>query len=128
MRVLLDTHVLLQWASTAEQLSDTARDVISDGSTEVLVSAASFYEISVKFALGRLELPSDPGTYLPRTVRRHRFGILAIDGSHALRAGALPVIHRDPWDRLLIGQAVAETVPIVTADPAIARYDVEVIW
>lgn len=128
MTILIDTHVLLAWASGGARLPSRVRDLIADASSTVLVSAASFYEITIKFALGRLELPSDPAAYLPRTLRRHRFGLLSIDGIHALRAGALPLIHRDPWDRLLVAQAQAESMPIITTDPAIGLYDVEVIW
>lgn len=129
MRILLDTHVLLWWAShNGVELSATARELIADPATEALVSAASAYEIAAKSGAGRLDLPGDPQTYVADLVRRHRFAPFPIDLDHAARAGALPRIHRDPWDRMLVAQAQTEGIPIVTRDPAIARYDVETIW
>jgi PIN domain nuclease of toxin-antitoxin system len=126
--VLLDAHVVLWWASAAAKISVRARELIEDGSTVALVSAAALYEIAIKAQIGRLELPAEPQVYLPQLLRRHAFGVLSIEESHALRAGALPLIHRDPWDRLLIAQSQIESIPIITADPAIGQYDVEVIW
>jgi PIN domain nuclease of toxin-antitoxin system len=129
MRVLLDSHAVLWWASgRASQLTPRAHEVIEDGQTTALVGAGSLYEIALKASIGRLELPDEPEAYLPRLLRRHRFGVLPVVQAHAIRAGSLPWIHRDPWDRLLIAQAMVESLPIVTADPAIGRYDVEVIW
>ena len=128
MNVLIDAHVVLWWASGGSKLSAVARELIEDGSTAVLVSAAALYEIAIKARIGRLELPSECEVYLPQLLRRHAFGVLPVDEAHALRAGSLPLIHRDPWDRLLVAQAQMENVPIVTADPAIGQYDVDVIW
>ncbi|MEO8626152.1 MAG: type II toxin-antitoxin system VapC family toxin [Candidatus Limnocylindrales bacterium] len=129
MKVLLDAHALLWWAmSGASRLSDRARELLADGSTTALVGAGVLYEIAIKAQIGRLELPAQADVYLPRLLRRHSFGVLPIDENHALRAAVLPLIHRDPWDRLLIAQAQVENLPIITTDPAIRRYDVEVIW
>jgi PIN domain nuclease of toxin-antitoxin system len=129
VRVLLDAHVVLWWASSAgSRLSQRARDTISDADTVALVGSGVLYEIAIKALIGRLELPGAPDVYLPRLLRRHSFGVLPVDEVHALRAASLPPIHRDPWDRLLIGQAQVENIPIVTADPQIGQYDVEVIW
>ncbi len=129
MNVLLDTHVVLWWASSGgSKVSPRARELIEDGSTVALVSAAVLYEIAIKARIGRLELPAEPEVYLPQLLRRHAFGVLPVEESHALRAGALPLIHRDPWDRLLVAQAQVEAIPIITADPAIGQYDVDVIW
>lgn len=128
MTFLLDAHVILWWASAGAKISVRARELIQDGSTVALVSAAALYEIAVKAQIGRLELPAEAQVYLPQLLRRHAFGVLPIEESHALRAGVLPLIHRDPWDRLLIAQAQIESIPIITADPAIGQYDVEVVW
>lgn len=129
MKVLLDTHVVLWWASSGgAQISSRARELIEDGTTVALVGAGSLYEIAVKARIGRLELPAEPESYLPQLLRRHSFAVLPLEAAHALRAGALPLIHRDPWDRLLIAQAQLEAIPLVTIDPAIGRYDLEVIW
>jgi PIN domain nuclease of toxin-antitoxin system len=129
MRALLDTHIVLWWASQGgSRVSARAREVIENGATVALVGAASLYEIAVKARIGRIELPAEAEVYLPQLLRRHAFGVLPVEEAHALRAGALPLIHRDSWDRLLVAQAQLEGLPIITADPAIGHYDVEVIW
>ena len=129
MRVLLDTHAILWWAmGGGARLSDRSRGVIEDAQTEVLVSAASAAEIAIKAGRGRLELPDAPERYVVRLIRRNGFTILPVQLAHALRSGALPPIHRDPWDRILIAQSQLEDLPIITADPAIGRYDVDTIW
>ncbi len=129
MKVLLDAHALLWWVTAGgSRLSERARAVIGDASTDGLVGAGVLYEIAIKAQIGRLELPASADVYLPRLLRRYDFGVLAVEEAHALRAGALPMIHRDPWDRLLVAQAQIDNLPIITADPAIAQYDVETIW
>jgi PIN domain nuclease of toxin-antitoxin system len=129
VRVLLDAHALLWWVtSSGSRLSPRAQAIIGDGRTDALVGAGVLYEIAIKAGIGRLELPAPGESYLPRLLRKHAFGVLPIDENHSLRAGGLPLIHRDPWDRLLIAQSQIEDVPILTADPVIGQYDVEVIW
>lgn len=102
--------------------------MLEDGTTDGLVSVVSAYEIAIKAARGTLELPGEASRYVPDRLARHGFEALSIELPHVLRAGALPFIHRDPFDRLLIAQAQLEGIPIISADPAIAQYDVEVIW
>ena len=128
MRVLLDTHTFLWWTSGGSRISDRARGLIEDPEVEVLLSVAPAWEISVKSARGRLELPVPAERFVPDRLRRHRMSVLDVALSHALRAGALPEIHTDPFDRLLVAQGQIEGLPILTADPAIARYEVETIW
>jgi PIN domain nuclease of toxin-antitoxin system len=129
VKVLLDAHALLWWATTAgSRMSSRAREILEDGETVALVGAGVLYEIAIKASIGRLDLPGPAESYLPRLLRKHVFGVLPIDETHALRAGVLPLIHRDPWDRLLIAQSQIEDVPILTADPVIGQYDVDVIW
>jgi PIN domain nuclease of toxin-antitoxin system len=129
MRVLLDTHAFLWWASRrGTQLSDRARDVLVDGSTDVAFSMASVWEIAIKVGTGRMVLPDAVERYVPDRLRVHGFDLLPIELAHAFRAGALPRLHGDPFDRMLIAQSQVEGIPILTADPAIARYDVDVIW
>lgn len=128
MRVLLDTHALLWWSVDDGRLSELARDTIRDGRNEVLVSAASVWEIAIKSAKGRLELPSPVEQYMDDRLRRNRWSPLAIDFRHVIRAASLPDHHRDPFDRALIAQAQVERLPIVTTDAAITRYEVETIW
>jgi PIN domain nuclease of toxin-antitoxin system len=128
VRALLDTHAFLWWASGAAEYSPAGRAVLSDPQNEILVSAASAWEIAIKVSLGKLTRPTTPERYLPDRLRRHGMLALPVELAHALRVSRLPPIHADPFDRLLVAQAQVEGVPIVTADPAIARYDVDVIW
>lgn len=128
MRVLLDTHAFLWAASDDPRLSAFARDLIADRAYDALLSAASAFEIAVKFARGRLELPEGPAKYLATRIAAFGFETLPITVEHAVEAGSLPAIHGDPWDRLLIAQARVEAIPILTADTMIRRYDVETIW
>lgn len=129
MKVLLDTHTFLWWNSShGARLSARARETLEDPGTDGLVSVVSAYEIAIKAARGTLELPAEPSRYVPDRLARHGFEALAIELRHVLRAGALPPVHRDPFDRLLVAQAQLEGLAIITADPAIAQYDIEVIW
>ena len=129
MKGLVDTHAFLWWVSErGAKLSDRARDLLSDGATDVAVSVASMWEIAIKVGGGQMILPDTVERYLPDRLRHHGFELMAIELQHAFRAGALPPIHRDPFDRMLVAQAQTEGLPILTADPAISRYDVETIW
>jgi Uncharacterized protein conserved in bacteria len=127
VRVLIDTHVFLWWVLDAPQLSPTMREIISDAGNDVFFSAASAYELAYKAVDGRLTLPEAPNTYVADRLEANGFDTLPIDLGHALTAAVLPRIHRDPFDRLLVAQAQREGIPILTADPVIARYDVETI-
>jgi len=128
VRALLDTHTFLWWVLDAPNLSADCRRILADGANDVLLSAASGYELVYKVNQGRLTLPEAPDVYVRSRIAVNGFGALAIELDHALRAASLPLIHRDPFDRLLIAQGQLEGLPIITADPAIAQYDVEVIW
>jgi PIN domain nuclease of toxin-antitoxin system len=129
LRILLDTHAFLWWVSErGARLSDRARDVLSDGDTEVAVSVVSVWEIAIKTGAGRMDLPDSVERYVPDRLHHHAFELLSIELPHTFRAGVLPRIHGDPFDRMLIAQAQIEGLPILTADPAISRYDVETIW
>lgn len=128
MRVLLDTHAVLWWSVDDGRLSETARSVIRDGRNEIVVSAASVWEIAIKSAKGRLELPSPVEQYVDDRLRRNRWSTLAIDVRHVIEAASLPEHHRDPFDRALVAQGRVEGLPILTTDAAITRYDVETIW
>ncbi|MBA3876892.1 MAG: PIN domain nuclease [Anaerolinea sp.] len=128
MRALLDTHTFLWWVLDAPRLTADCRTILDDGANDVLFSAVSGYELAYKVSQGRLVLPEVPDVYVRSRLAVNGFEALSIELDHALRAASLPMIHRDPFDRLLIGQAQAEGLPIITADPAIAQYDVEVIW
>ncbi len=128
MRVLLDTHAFLWWLLDDPRLSYTSRRVVTEPANEVLVSAATGYEITLKAGIGRLRLPDEAAHYVSSRLASEGFERLAIGLDHAIRAGGLPLHHRDPWDRILVAQSQLEDLPIVTADPLIGRYDVETIW
>ena len=118
MRLLLDTHALLWWLAD-EGLTDQTRDAIADPANLVMVSAASACEISIKKALGKVSAPDD----LERQVDESGFSPLPISIAHALAAGQLPRHHDDPFDRMLIAQAFAEGLIIVTHDKRFADYN-----
>ena len=122
MRLLLDTHALLWWLAD-EGLNPGARDAIADPANLVAVSAASAWEISIKKALGKLAAPDD----LERQVDQGGFTPLPISIAHGLAAGELPRHHDDPFDRMLIAQAFAEELTIVTHDKRFADYDIAIL-
>jgi PIN domain nuclease of toxin-antitoxin system len=123
-RFLVDTHVLLWWLADDPQLSPTARAAISDPRAEALVSAASAWEIAIKRSLGKLRVPDD----FPARVEAGGFGWLPIDAEHAWRVRELPPHHRDPFDRLLVAQALVERLPVVSADRRLDAYGIDVHW
>jgi PIN domain nuclease of toxin-antitoxin system len=124
--LLLDTQVLLWAAAAPERLGD-ATGAIEDAGNELLVSAASSWEIAIKFEIGKLPLPEAPAHYVPHLLRELGATALSIEHSHALAVAALPHHHRDPFDRILVAQAQLLQVPIVTSDVALHPYDVEIL-
>lgn len=127
MNLLLDTHVLLWWWQGSARLGDDARDRIADPGTAVWVSAATAWEMAIKEALGRLELPEAPEEFVPREIAQDGFRPLAISVAHALAVGTLPRHHGDPFDRLLITQARIEDLVLVSSDAAFEAYDVRAL-
>ncbi|OGQ91662.1 MAG: twitching motility protein PilT [Deltaproteobacteria bacterium RIFOXYA12_FULL_58_15] len=128
MRILLDTHAFLWWLDGDEQLPPTCRGLIADEGNEVLISAASAWEISTKVRIGKLPGAEEVAAELPEIVAMQGFDPLPISVAHAQRAGALPGPHRDPFDRMLAAQAQAESVAIVSNDPAFDGFGVPRIW
>lgn len=123
MEVLLDTHVVLWWLAEDPRLSETMRTHIADPSNYPIVSAASAWEAAIKQALGKLKLDAD----LQESVERCGFRRLPVTFAHAAEVRALPAIHRDPFDRMLIAQARVENLPLLTADRRLAAYPANVL-
>lgn len=128
MRLLLDTQAFLWWASSPEKLSPRARRAIEDNTNEVFVSAATAWEIAIKAHLGRLELTEDPRRFVPAQIAEHSFQPLPVQIHHAVSVAGLPDIHRDPFDRLLVAQAMVENLSLATADRKLREYGVKVVW
>ncbi|GAB7189624.1 type II toxin-antitoxin system VapC family toxin [Kineococcus sp. NUM-3379] len=120
MSLLLDTHVLLWWLTDDERLPERMRDALAEGETEVLVSAASSWEISIKAALGKLTVPDG----LREELRQQGFTELPVTVEDGLAAGALPRHHDDPFDRMLIAQAAGRGLQLLTVDRRFGDYDV----
>ncbi len=129
MRLLLDAHALLWWLGGDRRLSTTACEAIATAD-DPLIGAGTLVEIAVKRSIGKLPIDED----WPQQASKDGFGVLAIAWAHAARLQALPFIkvggssHRDPFDRLLVSQALSERLPIVTRDPALAMYGVVTVW
>jgi PIN domain nuclease of toxin-antitoxin system len=128
MQVLLDTHSFLWWIEDSPNLSEKARRIIEDGNNQILVSAASAWEIATKSRLGKLRLPANPEAFVSDHLQANAFQPLPITVSHALHTASLPLLHRDPFDRMIIAQGQLERVPILTSDVLIHQYDVTSIW
>ena len=128
MKILLDTHVLLWWITDDSRLSTKARRIISDAGNDLFFSAASGWEIAIKAGLGRISLPEAPDRFIPEQLTRNSVADLPVNLTHALHVFSLPMIHRDPFDRLLVAQAQVEKMKILTSDPEIKKYNAEVIW
>ena len=123
MRLLLDTHAFVWWTGAEQRLGAAAHDMIADPESAVYVSAATAWEIAIKRAKGTLAAPPD----VRPAIAASGFVELPIELGHAVVAGALPAHHRDPFDRMLVAQAQLEALTLVTADPVLARYDVEIL-
>ena len=127
MNLLLDTHALLWWLDDDPRLGSDAAARIANPRNLVWISAATAWEIAVKAGLGRLDLGEAPEECLPREIERAGFRPLAVTIDHALAVRTLARHHADPFDRLLIAQALCEGLQVVTADAAFAAYDVPVV-
>ena len=121
MKVLLDTHLLLWAASEQPRLTQEAREVIEDSDTELVFSAASIWEVAIKSGLGRDDFRID-ARLLRRGLLENGYAELAVTGSHAVAVDSLPLLHKDPFDRMLIAQAQIEGIMLLTADPTVASY------
>jgi len=123
VNVLLDTPTLIWALENNPSLSKKARDVITTGANMVFVSSASVWEISIKKSTGKLIVPDN----LLEELAAHRFSLLNISAEHAQLAGELPMIHKDPFDRMLVAQAKIEKLTLISNDPMIAQYRVKLL-
>lgn len=128
MRLLLDTHAFLWWVNDSPQLSQAAREAIADAGNSVFFSVVSAWEMVIKSKLGKLGVPQSLSDFLTDQLQRNSFEILPVYLPHALQVADLPDYHRDPFDRLLIAQALIQNMRIVSGDPQIHRYPVDVVW
>ena len=127
MKFLLDTHCWLWLQTERGRFAAGLLDTLADPATQRYLSAASVWEIAIKYAVGKLPLPEPPTSYVPERMRLSRFAGLAITDAHALAAAALPPHHRDPFDRVLVAQARIEGLTLVTADAMLEAYDVRTV-
>ncbi len=127
MKFLLDTHCWLWLQTEPGRLSDDLLETLAESSSQRYLSAASAWEIAIKYAVGKLPLPEPPALYVPERMRLSRFEELAVTHAHALAVAALPPHHRDPFDRVLVAQAQVEGLTLVTADAAIEPYDAPIV-
>jgi PIN domain nuclease of toxin-antitoxin system len=127
LRILLDTHAWLWLQTTPERLPLRSLELVSDPENEVFFSAASSWEIAIKYALGKLPLPEPPGEYVPSRIAASGTSPLPVEHRHALHVASLPHYHRDPFDRLLVAQSRVEGLALLTSDPAFEAYGVDLI-
>jgi len=128
MKCLLDAHAFLWAVSRDGRLSTAAEAAFIDSRNELLLSAASIWEILVKVQIGKLLLPLPAGSYMRRQLAANQVQVLPVRFEHVLRLEQLPLHHRDPFDRILVAQALEEKLPIVSCDPWFAKYPVKMIW
>jgi len=128
MNILLDTHAFLWWITDDSKLSQTAGNLMGDENNILYWSAASSWEVAIKYALRRLPLPERPERFLPKEIAKNKIESLFISNGHAFHAGQLPPHHRDPFDRMLIAQAQKESLILLSSDSLFDLYDVDVRW
>jgi PIN domain nuclease of toxin-antitoxin system len=128
VNLLLDTHTFLWFFWDDPQLSVAAREAISDPGNRKLVSPASYWEVAVKVSLNKLDLGEPYRAFMHREIARNSFDVLPISLDHAAAVSTLPFHHRDPFDRMLVAQAIWEQMPIASGDTAFDAYPVQRVW
>jgi len=124
----LDTHVFLWFILDDPRLSLQADSLISDSDNEVAISPASYWEIAIKISVGKYSLPEPYGTFMEREIALNNFIILPIEPKHTAVLTTLSFYHKDPFDRLLVAQALVEDFPVVSADAVLDQYGIKRIW
>lgn len=128
MKILLDTCTFLWLTSNSPRATARIRSAFEDRSNLIYFSVSSAWEISIKHNLRQLDLPETPDHYIPARIASYGLTLMDVTLAHAIRAGGLPIHHKDPFDRMIIAQAQIEGLAIATPDPAFAAYDVERFW
>jgi PIN domain nuclease of toxin-antitoxin system len=128
VKLLLDTHAFLWWVEGAPALGRRARAEVANPANEVSVSIASCWELGIKVSLGKLRLTPSLERFIPEQLSRNGFALLGLEFRHVARIADLPFHHRDPFDRLLVAQALQDDLAIVSADRVLRKYGVTVIW
>ncbi|HEY3973513.1 MAG TPA: type II toxin-antitoxin system VapC family toxin [Candidatus Sulfotelmatobacter sp.] len=128
MKYLLDTMVWLWSVGSTETIGRAGLDVITNGDEEIYLSVACIWEVSIKARLGKYKLPEEPAVYVPKRLAVQGIRALPITQAHALKVYDFALHHNDPFDRLIIAQAIVEEMTILTADRAFAKYPVDVLW
>lgn len=128
MKILLDTHVFLWHITDSPNLSELARSKISDPNHSVFLSVASLWECVIKNSLGKIQFPQNPPDYLARQARAHRIEMLAIDEGTIRQLPQLPPIHRDPFDRIIVCQALQHEMIVITVDEKLKTYPVPILF
>ena len=128
MRHLLDSHTLLWYTLGDPQLSETARALILDSANEIFISPAAYWEIAIKVSIGKLNLHQPYEDFIEACMNKYGFIILPVDPMHTARVIGLPFHHKDPFDRLLVAQALTGGIPIISNDPALDAYKITRYW
>jgi PIN domain nuclease of toxin-antitoxin system len=128
VRALLDTHTFIWWANADPALGVAASEALSDAANEIYLSAVTPWEMAIKIALGKLTLSVPLSTFVPFQVSLYGFIPLLVNYDHAYRVGTLPLHHGDPFDRLLIAQAMEENLVLITCDGKFGPYGVPTLW
>ena len=127
MKFLLDTHIFLWWILEHPKLPRFARDMLTNPDNELYLSSASTWEMIIKSTLGKLSLPASPETFIRHQLYLNEITPLYITTEHTFALATLPMIHKDPFDRMLIAQAIYEDLTLITDDPTIKQYHVKVL-
>lgn len=128
MRLLLDTHTFLWFIADDSRLSTQARSLIEDAANDIVLSIASVWEMAIKISLGKLSLDTPFATFIPEQLRLNQIDLLGINIEHLSALVSLPFYHRDPFDRLLIAQAIVENIPLIGVDEAFDAYPSVRLW
>jgi PIN domain nuclease of toxin-antitoxin system len=128
VKLLLDTHAFLWWVEGAPAIGRRARREVADPDNEVFFSMASCWELAIKLSLGKLRLAQSLERFIPEQLTRNGFVLLGVEFRHVARVADLPFHHRDPFDRVLVAQALMDELVIVSADRIFRKYAVTVVW